>query len=129
MNKVNFLFGIHNHQPVGNFGFVIEDAYEKSYKPFIETLEKHPKVKMAIHFSGWLLDKLAQKYPDYIKKVRHLVEKGQLEIFTGGFYEPIVPVIPEEDRINQIKKLSERVKHLFGVRPRGMCNRRRRIHT
>jgi alpha-amylase len=120
LNKVNFLFGIHNHQPVGNFGFVIEDAYEKSYKPFIETLEKHPKVKMAIHFSGWLLDKLAQKYPDYIKKVRHLVEKGQLEIFTGGFYEPIVPVIPEEDRVNQIKKLSERVNDLFGVKPRGM---------
>ncbi len=120
MNKVNFLFGIHNHQPVGNFGFVIEDAYKKSYEPFIETLEKHPKVKMAIHFSGWLLDELIKRYPDYIKRVKKLVEKGQLEIFTGGFYEPIVPVIPEEDRVNQIKKLSKSVEDLFGVKPRGM---------
>ncbi len=120
MNKVNFLFGIHNHQPVGNFGFVIEDAYKKSYSPFIETLEKHPKVKIALHFSGWLLDELAKRYPDYIQRVKKLVEKGQIEIFTGGFYEPIIPVIPEEDRVNQIKKLSKRVKELFGVKPRGM---------
>ncbi|BBJ27964.1 alpha-amylase/4-alpha-glucanotransferase domain-containing protein [Athalassotoga saccharophila] len=120
MNKVNFLFGIHNHQPVGNFGFVIEEAYERSYKPFIETLEKFPNVKMAIHFTGWLLDELAKRYPDYIKKVKGLVEKGQLEIFTGGFYEPIIPVIPEEDRVGQIKKLSERIEELFGTKPRGM---------
>ncbi len=120
MNRVNFLFGIHNHQPVGNFGFVIEEAYEKSYKPFIETLEKFPNVKMAIHFTGWLLDELVKRYPDYIKEVRNLVEKGQLEIFTGGFYEPIIPVIPEEDRVGQIKKLSERIEKLFGTKPRGM---------
>lgn len=120
MNKVNFLFGIHNHQPVGNFGFIIEDAYEKSYKPFLETLEKHPKIKMALHFTGWLLDELDQRHPDYIKKIKKLVEKGQLEIFTGGFYEPIMPVIPEKDRIGQIKKLSSRVEELFGEKPRGM---------
>jgi hypothetical protein len=120
LKRVNFLFGIHNHQPVGNFGFVIEDAYEKSYKPFIEILEKHPNVKMAIHFTGWLLDELTKRYPDYIKRVRMLVKNGQLEIFTGGFYEPILPVIPENDRIDQIKKLSKRVEELFGVKPRGM---------
>ena len=24
MKRVNFLFGIHNHQPIGNFDFVLE---------------------------------------------------------------------------------------------------------
>ncbi len=120
MNTINFLFGIHNHQPIGNFGFVIEDAYEKSYKPFVEVLERHPKIKMALHFTGWLLDELDQRYPDYIQKLRTLVEKGQIEIFTGGFYEPIIPIIPEEDRIGQIKKLSKRVEELIGTKPQGM---------
>ncbi len=120
MKRVNFLFGIHNHQPVGNFDFVVEDAYDRSYKPFVDVLEKHPKMKMAIHFTGWLLKKLEENHPEYIKKVRFLVERGQLEIFTGGFYEPIIPVIPEEDRIGQIKKLSDEVEKLFGKRPRGM---------
>jgi len=120
LNTVNFLFGIHNHQPVGNFDFVIEDAFEKSYKPFVEMLENHPKIKVAIHFTGWLLEKIEKKHPDYIKKLRGLVENGQVEIFTGGFYEPIIPVIPEDDRIGQIKKLSDKVEELFGKRPRGM---------
>ena len=120
MKRVNFLFGIHNHQPVGNFDFVVEDAYNRSYRPFVDVLEKHPKIKMAIHFTGWLLEKLEENHPEYIKKVRFLVERGQLEIFTGGFYEPIIPVIPEEDRIGQIRKLSDKVERLFGKRPRGM---------
>ncbi len=120
MNKINFLFGIHNHQPVDNFGFVIEDAYQKSYKPFIDVLEKHPKVKMAIHFSGWLLEEITKRYPDYIKRIRILVKQGQLEIFTGGFYEPIIPVIPESDRAVQIKKLSKRAEELFDTKARGM---------
>ena len=28
--SINFLLALHNHQPVGNFDFVIEDAYEKA---------------------------------------------------------------------------------------------------
>jgi hypothetical protein len=120
MKKMNFLFGIHNHQPVGNFDFVIEDAFEKSYKPFIDTLEKHPRVKMAIHFTGWLLEKIEKNHPDYVEKIRTLVQSDQLEVFTGGFYEPIIPVIPEDDRIGQITKLSDYVERLFGKRPRGM---------
>ncbi|WP_456398804.1 alpha-amylase/4-alpha-glucanotransferase domain-containing protein [Mesoaciditoga sp.] len=120
MEKINFLFGIHNHQPIGNFDFVVEDAFERSYKPFIDVLEKHPKVKMAVHFTGWLLERIVQSHSDYIYKIRDLVQKGQIEVFTGGFYEPIVPVIPEEDRIGQINKLSDYVEGLFGKRPRGM---------
>ncbi len=120
MNTVNFLFGIHNHQPVGNFDFVIEDAFQKSYKPFVEMLELHPKIRVAIHFTGWLLEKIDEKHHDYIERLRHLVQKGQVEIFTGGFYEPIIPVIPEDDRIGQIKKLSDKVEKMFGSRPRGM---------
>jgi alpha-amylase len=42
MKRINFLFGIHNHQPIGNFDFVFQDAYEKSYLPFLEVLEKFP---------------------------------------------------------------------------------------
>ncbi len=120
MNTVNFLFGIHNHQPVGNFDFVIEEAFEKSYKPFLEILEKHPKMKVAIHFSGWLLEKIEERHLDYVEKLRTLVKNGQVEIFTGGFYEPIIPVIPEDDRIGQIKKLSDKVERIFGKKPRGM---------
>ena len=36
MPKLKFIFGVHNHQPVGNFDFVFEEAYQKAYRPFLE---------------------------------------------------------------------------------------------
>ncbi|HID39742.1 MAG TPA: hypothetical protein EYP36_09555, partial [Calditrichaeota bacterium] len=120
MKKINFLFGIHNHQPVGNFDFVFEEAYQKSYLPFIEVLKNHPQIRIAIHFSGILLDWINAHHPDYMSKLQGMVEQGQLEILTGGFYEPILAVIPKADRLGQIKKLTATVKEIFGYQARGM---------
>ncbi len=120
MKRVNFLFGIHNHQPVGNFDFVIEDAFQKSYLPFIEVLERHPKIRIAIHFTGILLDWFKLHHPDYLPRIKKMVDHGQLEILTGAFYEPILAVIPEQDRQSQIKKLTANVKEIFDYEAQGM---------
>ena len=56
MEKVAFLFCVHNHQPVGNFLHVMENAYQKAYRPFIEVLKKFPFMKVSIHYSGVLWD-------------------------------------------------------------------------
>ena len=120
MKKVKFIFGIHNHQPVGNFDFVFEDAYQQSYLPFLEVLERHPNVRIAIHFTGILLDWLEIHHPDLLDLVRILTGRGQLEVMSGAYYEPIISVIPEADRIGQIHKLNKRVKSLFGYQPKGM---------
>ena len=120
MKRINFIFGIHNHQPIGNFDFVFQDAYEKSYLPFLNVLEKFPSIKMAIHFTGILLEWLKRNQPDFIKKIKNLVDQGQLEVMTGGYYEPILSIIPEEDRVGQITKLTETVEEYFNFTPKGM---------
>lgn len=120
MKRINFLFGIHNHQPIGNFDFVFQDAFEKSYLPFIEVLEDFPTIKITIHFSGILLDWFKENQPDFLLKIKKMVKSGQLEIMTGGYYEPILSVIPDDDRIGQIQKLTEEVKSLFDYNPQGM---------
>ncbi len=120
MNKVYFAFGIHNHQPVGNFDFVFEDAYNNSYLPFLRILEQHPKIRIALHFTGILLDWIKVNHPELIDLVSKLVARNQIEMMTGGYYEPILSIIPEEDRVGQINKLSDEVNRLFGYRPHGM---------
>ncbi len=109
---VNFIFGIHNHQPLGNFGWVFESAYERSYKPFMETLEEYPNMKVAAHYSGPLLEWIAENKPEHIDLLKSLVKKGQLEIVVAGFYEPVLAAIPEEDRVEQIKLLKDFAKKL-----------------
>ena len=120
MNKVKFVFGIHNHQPVGNFDFVFEDAYQKAYRPFLEILERHPKIRISLHFTGILLDWLERHHPELLTLVRKMTERGQLEMMSGAYYEPILAVIPHQDRLGQIAKLNRRVKQLFGYQPKGI---------
>lgn len=115
-----FLFGIHNHQPVGNFRFVMDEAFERAYEPFIAVLERHPKVRIALHITGCLMDYLLPEHPEFIKRLRELGDRGQIEFMTGGYYEPILPIVPDHDKYGQIQRLSETVERHFGQRPVGM---------
>jgi alpha-amylase len=117
---IDFVFGIHNHQPVGNFDFVIEDAYRKCYLPFVETLAKFPDIKVTLHNTGILWDWLEHNHPEYIEYIDNLLKAGQLELLSGGFYEPILPVIFDSHKSGQINQLTNYIKDKFDVVPRGM---------
>src|SRR4030042_2904697 len=120
MEKVTFLFCIHNHQPVGNFTHILEDAYERAYRPFIEILKKHPLIKISIHYSGILWDFFKAHHPDFLETLRELVKNGQLEMMTGGYYEPILAVIPDEDKVDQVRRLTQTMEKEMGATPQGM---------
>ncbi|MBN2105066.1 DUF1926 domain-containing protein [bacterium] len=118
--KIYLAIGIHNHQPVGNFDFVLEEAYEKSYLPFFELIEKYPNIRLAMHFSGILLEWIEKHHPDYIERMKARVHAGQIEMMTGGYYEPILSVIPENDCQGQIEKLTAYIKKKTGDTPQGL---------
>jgi alpha-amylase/alpha-mannosidase (GH57 family) len=115
-----FIFSIHNHQPVGNFHHVLENAYTMAYEPFLKTLSEYPWFKLSFHTSGYLLDWLCQKHPEYIELLKSMVTRGQVELMGGGYYEPVLAVIPPEDRLGQIRLMTERIEELFSVRPKGL---------
>lgn len=120
MGQVYFLLGIHNHQPVGNFESVLEEAYRKSYKPFIETIYKFPNIKFSLHCSGILWDYFTEKHSEYIEIIKEMVKNKQVEIISGGYYEPILSSIPQKDRLGQIKMMNEFIHKTFGVEPKGL---------
>ena len=119
MSKVSLALVIHSHQPVGNFDHVIEDAYQKSYAPFVRTLHAHPRIHLSLHFSGILLEWLEHHHPEYFQQLRELVGRGQVELVGGGYYEPILPIIPDADKIAQVRKLADYLHHHFGSTPTG----------
>lgn len=118
--KCFFLFGVHNHQPVGNFESVVEEAYQRSYRPFLDVLEKHPKIRIVMHFSGCLLDVLLRSHPEYLHRLRVLGAQGRIEFMTGGYYEPILSSIPDCDKVGQIEKMSDAIERHLGQRPVGL---------
>lgn len=119
LNQVSLVFLIHSHQPVGNFDHVIEEAYQKSYRPFAETLLAHPHIRMSLHYSGILLEWLERHHAEFFEILGRLVERGQTELVGGGYYEPILPAIPDADKLAQVRKLADYLERRFGVRPRG----------
>lgn len=119
MKKVQFIFGIHNHQPVGNFDHVFHDACDRSYLPFLQVLEKFPDISMAFHFSGSLIEWLEGNRQDVLELFKKLVDRGNIEVIGGGFYEPILAMIPEKDRIGQIKKMNVWAKDRLNYEVKG----------
>ncbi len=117
---IRLLFAIHNHQPEGNFGEVFESAYEACYTKIVDALLAHPRMKVSLHHTGPLLEWIEQHRPDYFARVRRLVENGQVELLGGGFYEPMLAILPERDAIGQIRMMADYLERHFGKRPLGM---------
>ncbi|HUI41570.1 MAG TPA: alpha-amylase/4-alpha-glucanotransferase domain-containing protein [Terriglobia bacterium] len=116
---MSFALLLHSHQPVGNFDSVIEETYRKSYRPFLDVLARHPRVRVSLHYSGHLLEWIEPRHPEFFDQLRALVERGQAELVGGGFYEPILPVIPDRDKRAQLIKLRDYLRSRFGAAPRG----------
>lgn len=119
MNKVSLALLIHSHQPVGNFDHVIEEAYQKAYAPFARALFLHPRIRLSLHYSGILLEWLEARHPEFFEQLRQLARRGQVELVGGGYFEPILPVVPDQDKLAQVRRLAEYLRSHFGAAPRG----------
>jgi len=117
---IRFAFCLHSHQPPGNLRENFENAYHHAYRPFLELLRRHPQMKVVLHYSGALLSWLQANHPRFLGMIGRFVARGQVEVMTGGYYEPILPMLPERDQIGQITKLTHRLEGLFNTRPKGL---------
>ncbi len=118
--SVRLIMAFHNHQPVGNFDGVFEQAYRDAYLPFLDVMQDYPEIPFALHTSGSLLEWLEVAHPEYIIRLRSMVAARQVEIVGGAFYEPILANIPRRDRIGQIQSYSDHLSQLFQTPIRGM---------
>jgi alpha-amylase len=117
---VRFVFGIHLHQPVGNFDEVFRSHVEDVYLPFLERSAERGFLPMALHVSGPLLEWLEADGHRLLDVVGDLVDRGALEPLLSGFYEPVLPALSREDRMEQIGWMREWLTRRFGVDARGL---------
>jgi len=117
--RISLALALHNHQPVGNFGWVFAEVFEKAYAPMVDALERHPDVRLSLHYTGPLLDWLIAERADTVHRLRVLVERDQVEMLGGAYYEPVLAALPERDRVGQLRRMADAVDEIFGQRPRG----------
>lgn len=119
MNSIRLCLVLHNHQPVGNFDGVFEQAYQDAYQPFLDVFEQYD-LPIALHTSGPLMEWLDERHPEYVDRLARLVAAGRIEIIGGPFYEPILTMIPARDRVGQITSYTEWLQSRLGAKVQGM---------
>jgi len=120
MAPIRFVFGLHLHQPVGNFDHVFAQHVEDVYRPLLDRLAGRGFLPAVLHLSGPLLEWLEHHEPAYLDRLGTLAADGKLEILLAGFYEPVLAALPRADRIEQIRWMHEAVQRRFGVDARGL---------
>lgn len=111
---------IHTHQPVGYSNSVLERFHETRYGPLIRRMEQHPSLRYVVHNSGVLWEWLIRNRASDVERLRSMTSRGQVEILTGGFYAPLLPLIPESDRQDQIAKMTRFIQDRLGQDPAGL---------
>jgi alpha-amylase len=86
----------------------------------VDALERHPTVRLSLHYSGCLLDWLEVVHPEFLRRLASLVKRSQVEVIGGAYYEPILPAIPDADKLGQIAKMSDFVHHKLGIQTSGL---------
>ncbi|MHA1684722.1 MAG: alpha-amylase/4-alpha-glucanotransferase domain-containing protein [Promethearchaeota archaeon] len=118
MRTINFPLIFHFHQPVDNFDHVIEEIYNKCYRPLLDRIMAS-RVKFTLHFTGSMLDWLDSNHPEYLADIKGLCIKGQVELISGGYYEPILAILPDRDKLGQINLLNDKIQKEFSTTPKG----------
>jgi alpha-amylase len=117
---IRFCFGVHLHQPVGNFDKVFVQHMTDVYLPFLQRARDAGFLPLTLHISGPLLEWMEAHDTRYIDLVGELASAGKLELLLAGMYEPVLVSLPREDRLQQIQWMREALHSRFGVDARGL---------
>jgi 4-alpha-glucanotransferase len=120
MAPIRFAFGLHLHQPVGNFDHVFEQHVQDVYRPLLEHLSAREFLPAVLHLSGPLLEWLEGHDTRYLDQLGKLVSDRKLELLLAGFYEPVLASLPRADRVEQIQWMHDAIRHRFGADARGL---------
>jgi len=85
VKRVGLVFGAHNHQPNGSHATVMETAYQKSYKPLLSVMNRHPDTAVVLHLFGSLLTWIEESHAEFFMLLDEMVKRKQVELLGGGF--------------------------------------------
>jgi len=117
--KLNIILSASSHLPSGTGEPSFEALYDNEIKPLVSALNKFPRINMVFHYSGVVLYWIERRHPEFFMLLEDLLSRKQAEFLGGGFYSPMLPLLPMADKIGQIEMLTTYLRKHFGRRPQG----------
>ena len=100
---------------------IFRKVAQKSYYPMLELLEqnlrKFPNFKFSLSITGVWLEQAEEWEPELITKLQQLVASGRVEIVGETYYHSLAFFYNRDEFQAQVKKHSDKIAELFGVRP------------
>jgi len=112
----------HIYQPPNWSPRIIKKVANESYRPIISILKRNPKIKITLNISASLTEQLHELgLKDVITGFAKLAKKKQVEFTGTAIYHPILPLLPTNEIIRQIKINTKINQKYFGkvYSPRG----------
>ena len=113
------IIGAYNLLPEGTEEQAFEETYQVCWRPFLSVLYRFPTIAAVLHYSGTVLHWLESRHPEFLMLLEEMVLRKQIELLGGGFFGPLMPLIPGPDRLGQAELLTTFIRRSFGKRPRG----------
>ena len=116
---LSLIVGACGHLPSGAGEAEFEALYDKEIKPLVQALNKFPGINVVFHYSGVILYWIERRHPELFMLLEDLLSRKQAEFLGGGFFNPMLPLLPQADKIGQIEMLTTYLRKHFGKRPQG----------
>lgn len=119
MYWANFL---HIYQPPTQKSYWVKKIADESYRRIVAELKKAPQAKLTLNVSAVLVELFDKNgCLDIVRDLKMLMKRGQVELTASAKFHPLLPKLPKEEVIRQIKLNHETHKKYFGgaYHPRG----------
>ena len=93
------------------------DVIARCYWPLLRLAERCGPIGMEI--SGYTLEEIAARDPDWIGRARSLIAQGRIELIGSGYSQMIGPLVPARVTAENLRLGHEvYARHSWGARPR-----------
>ncbi|MGP1454668.1 MAG: alpha-amylase/4-alpha-glucanotransferase domain-containing protein [Treponema sp.] len=91
-----------------------------NYKSFFSSIQATEKLPLTIYANGRFLEWQKGKRQAYAMLINELLARKQIELLSGGYYDPYFSLLPASDIVGQIELMTAAIRTRFGKRPRGL---------
>jgi len=119
MTQSRIILGLyHSYIPCEDSQY-LEELYQQKYKKTLTLIYNEPSLNLVLYYSGPLLNWLEKNHPEYIAVLYELVNRKRIEVLSGPYYEPILPLLSISDTLGQIEKMTTALRKNLRKRSRG----------
>jgi alpha-amylase len=102
---------------------VADKCYLPTNRLLLKLIEKHQgRFKVAFSLTGVLLEQLEQYCPEVLSTFHALAETGCVEFLGETYYHSLSFLYSRQEFVEQVKKHTETIQHLFGQTPKVFRN-------